>query len=96
MNYNGQGISSANCCFFEILGSGGFLLADRRGDQEKIAGNGTGAVFYVNFTDIPDKIQYYLNHEDEREQIAEVGCKTVQEEHTYIEMAKETLSVIGL
>jgi len=77
---------------FEILGSGGFLLTNYQGDFAQI--DLIDGVDYVSFEsdyDMINKIEYYLNHEEERRTIAENGYKKILEAHTYVHRVKEML-----
>ena len=44
--------------------------------------------------DLREKVSYYLEHEEEREQIAENGYKKVKEHHTYVNRIKDMLRMI--
>lgn len=68
---------------FEIMGSGGFLLTN---PQSEFADNFTPNVDFVTYTsldELPDIINYYLTHENERREIAFNGYKTINEKHSY-------------
>lgn len=63
----------------DIMGCGGFLLSNY---QEELAENfkdGKEVVMFYSLDDCIDKIEYYLEHEDERRTIAEAGCRAVRE-----------------
>ena len=52
---------------------------------------------YINYESIPDmmdKIQYFLNHENERAEIARNGFEKIKAEHTYQQRVEEILSVL--
>ncbi len=49
---------------------------------------------YENTAELLDKIAYYLDHEDERLQIAEQGLRKVKERHTYIHRACQMMQVL--
>lgn len=78
---------------FEIMGSGGFLLTSFAGDFEHFFVDGED---YVSFESIPDmlgKIDYYLSHDKEREEIARNGFLKVTAEHTYLDRVKEMFNL---
>ena len=52
-------------------------------------------VYFESRQDLMDKIDYYLEHEDERLQIAENGYKKVKEYHNYKVRLEEILDVVG-
>ena len=68
---------------FEILGSGGFLLSNYQPDFADCYNDGEDYVSYYSKEDMLEKIEYYLSHEKERQEIAEKGFRRTQEEHTY-------------
>ncbi len=52
-------------------------------------------VAYGDDNDLLEKIAYYLNHEEERERIAESGCRRVQAEHTYTRRAQTVAEIVS-
>ncbi len=68
---------------FEIMAAGGFVLTNY---QPEIAENfviGEHLETFVNEQDLLEKIAYYLEHEEERVQIAKAGQQAVKEYHSY-------------
>ncbi len=62
----------------EIMGAGGFLLSNY---QEELAENfqpGTECIIYESIPDAIHKVQYYLQHEEERREIAHNGHEAVR------------------
>lgn len=84
-----------NMRFFEGLASGALLITDR-------INNGLNELFvedihYVGYSSIEEalkKIEYYLVHEDEREQIALAGSNLALRSHSYSNRWQEILSII--
>lgn len=69
--------------FFEVMGSGGFLLSydvEHLDDYFKVEEE---LITYTDINDLALKIFYYLGNDEERENIAERGYKRVTKEHTY-------------
>lgn len=67
---------------FEILAAGGFVLMNF---QPEIAENfviGEQLDTFINEKELLDKIAYYLENEEEREQIARAGQQAVREYHS--------------
>ncbi len=77
---------------FDIMGAGGFLLTNYQEDFLDFFVPGEDFVFYESRADLLDKIGYYLDHEDERAQIAENGLRKISADHTYVHRVKEILS----
>ena len=59
----------------EIPACGGFLLAERSQEHERLFEDGKEAVFYDNKEDLVKKIKYFLHNKEHRSQIAEAGYK---------------------
>lgn len=68
---------------FEILGSEGFLITNYQSDLDDCYTAGEDYVYYEDKNDLLEKIDYYLNHEEERIKIAHNGYLHTQEQHTY-------------
>lgn len=65
-----------NMRVFEALGSGSFMLSDK-GVYPEFLKDGKDFVSYENTNDLLDKIEYYLENENEREEIARHGYETI-------------------
>ncbi|NQW00555.1 MAG: glycosyltransferase [Rhodospirillales bacterium] len=57
----------------EIPASGGFLLAERSPEHERLFEDGREAVYFDSNAELLDKIRHYLAHEDTRAAIATAG-----------------------
>jgi len=73
INHHVAGDTSPNMRTFECLAMGTFLLSDLV--PKELEG---GMVKYNSFDDLLTKIDYFLDHEEEREAIAERGYELVQ------------------
>ncbi len=74
---------------FDIMGSGGFLLSNFQSDFLGLFTPGEDFVFYEDKRDLLDKIDYYLTHDKEREEIARNGHDKVASAHTYQHRVRE-------
>jgi hypothetical protein len=77
----------------ETLGRGGFLI------HPEVEGlNIPGLVTYEprNLVDLKSKIEYYLNHGEERNACMEQSFADVKANHTYTNRVRDMLSVMGL
>ena len=74
---------------FEIMGSGGFLLTNYQAEFLNYFVPGEDFDYFDSPEDMLNKINYYLNHEAERLQIAENGCRKIKEKHTFMHRIKE-------
>lgn len=67
----------------EIMGCGGFLLTNFQEDFLEWFEPGVDYVYYTDKEDLLAKASYYLEHPEERKQIAANGYQKVREAHTY-------------
>ncbi len=79
---------------YDIAGCKGFQLADYRNDMEKVFKINQEIVCFETLDELKKKIEYYLKHSDERNEIAEAAYKRVIHEHTYEHRAREILDLI--
>ena len=77
---------------FDIMGSGGFLLSNFQSDFLDDFVPGEDFVYYESKKDLINKIDYYLNHEEERIAIAANGHDKVAADHTFRHRVREMLS----
>ncbi len=69
---------------FEAMASGALLVTEAIGNgQRDLFKDGVHLVDYRTEEELFDKVDYYLKHDDEREQIAKVGQELVLSKHTY-------------
>lgn len=68
---------------WDILASGGFCLTTYREDLFRHFEQGKDLVVFEGKEDLLRKVDYYLEHEQERKQIAEDGYRKVKRCHTY-------------
>lgn len=80
---------------FDIMGAGGFLLTNYQAELPEIFEVGTDLVAYESQDDMLEKIAYYLEHEEERIQIAKNGQEKVKNYHTY-KIRLNEMTQIGL
>jgi spore maturation protein CgeB len=66
-----------------ILGSGTFCLSYKHPEMEQDYENYKDLVYFESIEDLKNKIDYYLEHEDERKKIAENGRQLVLNRNTF-------------
>ena len=79
--------------YYETRGRGGFLLHPQV-DGGKIDDVGVGKYVANSLTSLQEKIDYYLEHSFEREEMREMGFNWVKEHETYTNRTKEMMSTI--
>lgn len=68
---------------FDLMGAGGFVISNYQMEIPEYFIPGEDIVLYDSIPDLLMKIEYYLEHEDERVQIAKNGYEKVKAYHTY-------------
>jgi hypothetical protein len=80
---------------FEALASGALLVTKAVGNgQDELFRNGTHLVTYRDPAELIDKIDYYLAHDRERQELACAGRREVLAKHTYRHRAERILDVM--
>lgn len=79
---------------FDILGSGGFLMTNYQAELTDYFEIGKDLEAYSSLDELIDKCTYYLQHEEERKQIARNGYETVKQFHRYPHRIAEMLHTI--
>lgn len=89
VNHHVKGDASPNMRSFECLAMKTFMLTDLI--PKELEG---GMIKYYSFDDLLAKIDYYVEHEDEREAIARKGKELVKP-YTYEKRMEEMMEVVG-
>ena len=71
---------------YDVTASGGFILSDYMPEIEEVYGD--SIVMYKNYDEFKQKIDYYLSHEDEREELIEKARKITLENFTNVKVAQ--------
>ncbi len=88
-------IDAGNCRLFEVAGSGGFQICDRKDEITNYFTENEEIVFFDSTTELINKINYYLEHQDEAEIIANKAHKRALKEHTYTHRINKIFDIIG-
>ena len=92
----GRKISQIKARVFEIPACGGFLLTGYAKGLERYYEIEKEIAVYKDEKDIPEIVKYYLEHEEERKQIARAGHERTIKDHTYEKRFREIFEKIGL
>lgn len=80
---------------FEVPGSGGFLLTEEINGLDKFFNLGKEMATFSNKKDLLSKVNYFLQHDSERETIAKNGRKRVLKDHTYEKRLSNLVKIIS-
>lgn len=82
---------------YETIGRGGFLIHPyiKGLDEEFVDGETIVFYEYGNWQMLKDKIDYYLEHDEEREKIRHAGQAWVRENATYHDRMEQMISLIS-
>jgi hypothetical protein len=84
-----------NMRVFEAMASGALLITDHIGNgQDELFQAGTHLIEYDSDEELLELVDYYLAHDDEREQIAHAGCELVLSKHTYSHRCQQMLTTV--
>lgn len=75
----------------DIMGAGGFVLTNYCVETAELFEENKEIVMYRTPEELFEKVEYYLQHGEEREQIAKAGCEKVIECYTYEKKLKKLL-----
>lgn len=83
-----------NMRLYETTGVGTLLITDWKKNLHEIFGIGKEVVAYRSTEECFELIQYYLEHDEEREAIARAGQQRTLREHTYYQRMQELVDII--
>lgn len=81
---------------FEVPGCGGFLLTERVPHLERYFELNREVAVFDTPDDLVDKVRHWLEHDEERRQVAEAGYRRVMSEHTYDHRFAAIFEELGL
>lgn len=79
---------------WDVLGAGGFLLTNYQAEIPYYFKEGEDLVCFDGVEDLVEKTAYYLDHEEERAQIARNGRKKVEQYHSYYHRIEQILQIL--
>lgn len=80
----------------EIPACGGFMIAERTPEHERLFAEGKEAVFFSTNEELLEKCRYYLSHESERAAIAIAGReRCISSDYTTEGMIRRVLNLLG-
>ena len=79
---------------WDILGAGGFVLTNFQSEIPEYFEVGKDLDIYASEEELMEKIQYYLEHEKERQAIAESGYRKAKEQYSLELRVKQILKTV--
>ena len=79
---------------FDILSCGGFCMTNYQPEIAEYFVDGEDIVMYSSMEDLVEKVAYYLEHDEEREQIARNGYEKLKRNHDLGMVVKEMLGCV--
>ena len=83
-----------NCRLYEATGVGTLLITDWKSNLNEMFEPGKEVVAYCTPEECAELIQYYLEHDDEREAIARAGQERTLREYTYYQRMDELVESV--
>lgn len=78
----------------DVMGAGGFLISNYQPELCEMFVPGEEFVCYYNTQDLLEKIEYYLEHLEERKAIAEKGKEKIEKYYTYEKQFEKMFKII--
>jgi len=91
-----KGINQVKLRDFEVPMAGGFYLVEKAPDYEELFKPGVEVETWETPAELIDKIHYYLQHENLRQQIADAGATRARAEHTWQQRFACLFAELGL
>jgi spore maturation protein CgeB len=83
-----------NCRLFEATGVGTLLITDWKANLREMFEPGKEVVCYRTPQECVEMVQYYLEHDEEREVIARAGQQRTLRDHTYYQRTAELADIV--
>jgi hypothetical protein len=93
--FNTAAVDDINMRCFEVTATGSFLLTEYVPTLSECFEDGVHLVTYKTMDEAIEKAHYYLEHEDEREKIAQAGMEHTLNNHTYQHRFEKVLEVLN-
>jgi len=91
---NQSGGNDINMRMFEATACGALLITQKVPYLDELFEDGKEIVVYSTMKELIKKINYYLEHDDERKKIARAGQVRTLNDHTYQSRVKEIIKII--
>jgi len=85
---------AANVRLFEVTGAGSCLITDWKKNLDTFFEIDKEVVTYKSTEECIEKVQWLINHPEERKEIAKAGQKRTLRDHTFKQRAEQLNSII--
>ncbi len=82
--------------YMDVMGAGGFLISNYQPELAEFFVDGEEVVMYSSRIDLIDKIQYYLENDEERITIAEKAKERIEKDFSYDVLLDKIFDVVGI
>lgn len=89
-------IEGVNCTLFEAAGCGAFQIADWKPSLPELFEPEREVVTFRTHQELKAKVDYYLAHPAERQEIADRAYARAHREHTYEKRLEKMFEILGL
>lgn len=83
-----------NMRLYESTGMGAMLITDNKDNLNDLFKVGQEVISYENTLDLIKKIEYYLRHEEKRQEIAKMGQNKTLSDHNYGKRMRELMTIL--
>jgi spore maturation protein CgeB len=89
-------VEGVNCTLFEAAGCGAFQISDWKPSLPELFEPEREVVTFRTRQELKAKVDYYLAHPAERQEIADRAYARAHREHTYEKRLEKMLEILGL
>lgn len=79
---------------FDIMANGGFVLTNYQADLMELFTPDEDFVYYEDQEDLLAKVDYYLSHDEDRQQIASNAKKKIEAHHTFYDRLQQIHTIL--
>lgn len=88
--------SGASQRIFDVMAAGGFLISNYQKELVELFEPGKELVLFHNEQELLEQVEYYLSHDEEREEIARRGQEKVLKCHNYHEKLQQMIEFVAV
>ncbi len=96
--FNHSAVHEVNMRVFEVMAMGRPLITNRESERNGLTDlfeDGKHLILYDGPEDLIEKVRYYLDHDEEREAIAQAGYALATTKHRYLDRIDTLLAIVA-